>query len=60
MKEYIVSFVSYIADSHDHVYIMAENKMEALKIGKSMLNTHKLVPDFLNKYGRFNVHEVKN
>ena len=58
MKEFIVSFSSKIVGSHDYVYVVAKNADEALKIGKPMLNTRKLIPDFLNGYGRFHVCEV--
>ena len=33
-------------------------EVEALEKGKLMLSTHKLVPDFLNKYGRYGVEEI--
>lgn len=58
MKEFIVSFGSHIAGSHDYTHVMANNEQEALEKGKSMLNTHKLYPDFLNNYGHFNVREI--
>lgn len=57
-KIYKVSFGSRITGSHDHVYVVAESEKEALEKGKPMLNTHKLAPDFLNSYGRFNVCEA--
>ena len=56
-KEFIVSFGSNIPGSYDYVIVVAENKEEAFRIGKSMLNTHKLTPDYLNKHGRYNVTE---
>ena len=60
MKLFKVTFGSRIVGSHDYTYVMAENENEALKIAKPMLNTHKLSPDFLNQYSRYNVYEVKN
>ena len=59
MKLFMVSFGSRIARSYDYVYVMAENSSDALKIAKPMLDTHKLVPDFLNEYSRYNVREVQ-
>jgi hypothetical protein len=50
-KEFIVSFGSNIPGSYDYVVVTAENREEAFRIGKSMLNTHKLTPDYLNKHG---------
>lgn len=58
MKLFKVSFGSRIAGSNDFTYLMADNREEALKKGKKMLDTHKLVPDFLNTYGRYEVQEV--
>lgn len=58
MKVFIVSFGSRIVGSYDYTYVMANNSQEALEKGKSMLNTNKLSPDFLNSYGCFNVREV--
>ena len=58
MKEYKVYFRNNIAGSYDSTIILAENEFEAIEKGKPMLNTHKLVPDFLNKYGRYGVEEI--
>ena len=58
MKEYKVYFRNNIAGSYDSTVILAENEFEAIEKGKPMLNTHKLVPDFLNKYGRYGVEEI--
>lgn len=58
MKTFEVSFGSRITGSHDYVVVMAESEEEAMKIGKPMLNTHKLSPDFLNSYGRYDVVEL--
>ena len=58
MKEYKVYFRNNIAGSYDSTVILAENEFEALEKGKLMLSTHKLVPDFLNKYGRYGVEEI--
>lgn len=55
MKTYKVKFVSKIAGGSDHVFVIAESEQKALEIGKPMLNTHKLVPDFLNSYSRYSV-----
>lgn len=52
MKLFKVSFGSKIAGSNDCTYLMANSANEALENGKKMLNTHKLFPDFLNKYSR--------
>ena len=60
MNLYSVSFGSNIAGSHDHVYVVAKDEHEAFMIGKPKLNTHKLVPDFLNQYGRFYISKVEN
>ena len=59
MKTFKVSFGSRIAGSHDSVVVVAENEEEAFEKGKPMLNTHKLSPDYLNNYGRYDVVEVK-
>ena len=58
MKEYKVYFRNNIAGSYDSTVILAENEFEAIEKGKPMLNTHKLAPDFLNKYGRYGVEEI--
>ena len=58
MIMYRVSFCSRIAGSNDSVCVMAKSEQEALEIGKPMLNTHKLTPDFLNSYGRYSVEKV--
>lgn len=58
MKMYRVSFGSRIAGSNDSVFVMAKSEQEALEIGKPMLNTHKLIPDFLINYGRYSVEKV--
>lgn len=54
-KLYKVEFGSNIAGSKDIVYISSENETNALNEAKPLLNTHKLVPDFLNKKGRYYV-----
>jgi hypothetical protein len=59
MNAYLVSFGSNIVGSHDSIVVMAKNETEALKKGKPMLNTHKLSPDFLNKYGSYSVRKLK-
>lgn len=58
MEMYKVSFGSNITGSCDYVYVMAKSEQEAREKGKSMLDTHKLVPDFLNSYGRYSVEKV--
>lgn len=58
MKLFLVSFGSRIAGSRDHVYVMAKDANEALTIGKPMLDTHKLTPEYLNQLGRYDVCEV--
>ena len=55
MKLYKVAFGSRISGSQDYCYVLAESETEALDKGKEMLDTHRLVPDFLNKYGRYSV-----
>lgn len=60
MKLFEVSFGSKIVGSNDCTFLMANNANEALEMGKKMLNTHKLVPNFLNDYGRWNVTEVQS
>lgn len=57
MKIFRVSFGSNIVGSHDCVTVLAENEADALEKGKPMLNTHKLIPNFLNKFGRYNAVE---
>lgn len=58
MNMYKVSFGSRIVGSNDSVCVMAESEQAALNKGKLMLNTHKLVPDFLNKYSRYSVEKI--
>lgn len=58
MEMYRVNFCSRIAGGNDSVCIMANSEQEALKMGKPMLNTHKLTPDFLNNYGRYKVKKA--
>lgn len=59
MKLFKVSFGSRIAGSNDFTYLLASRWEEALEKGKKMLNTHKLFPDFLNAYGRYEVEEIQ-
>lgn len=59
MKLFKVSFGSRIAGSNDFTYLLASGWEEALENGKKMLNTHKLFPNFLNDYGRYEVEEVQ-
>lgn len=58
MKTYRVSFGSNIVGSHDSVIVYGKDENEALAMAKKMLNTHKLIPACLNKYGRYTVVEV--
>ena len=58
MKIFRVSFGSHIPGSYDSTIIIADNSAEALEKGKSILNRHKLVPDFLNQYSRYKVEEI--
>ena len=58
MRTFIVSFGNHIPGSRDSVVVLAYNSAEALEKGKIMLNTHKLVPDFLNQYSRYSVEEI--
>ena len=55
MKLYKVAFGSRISGSQDYCYVLAESEKEALDKGKEMLDTHRLIPDFLNKYGMYSV-----
>ena len=58
MNMYRVSFRSRIVGSNDSVCVMAESEQAALNKGKTMLNTHKFIPDFLNKYSRYSVEKI--
>ena len=58
MGIYKVSFDNNIVGGSDSTYIIADSEEEALKKGKYFINTHKLIPDFLNTYGRYNVEKV--
>ena len=58
MNMYRVSFSSRISGGSDNVCIMAKSEQEALEKGKPMLNTNKLVPSFLNGYGRYSVEKI--
>ena len=57
-KIYRVRFGSRIAGSADSVVVIAQSEDEAMEIAKPMLNTHKLAPDFLNRYGQYFAEEV--
>lgn len=57
-NKYKVEFKSNIIGSSDIVYVFAKCADDALEKGKHLLNTHKLIPDFLNQYGRFFVVEL--
>ena len=57
-KVYRVQFGSRIAGSADSVVVIAQSEDEAMEIAKPMLNTRKLVPDFLNRYGQYFAEEV--
>ncbi len=59
MKLFEVSFGSKIVGSNDCAFLMANDANEALEMGKKILNAHKLVPSFLNDYGRWHVTEVQ-
>lgn len=58
MKMYRVSAVSKLAGGNDNVCVMAESVQMAFLIGKPMLNTHKLIPAFLNGFVRYDVEEI--
>ena len=58
LKLFYVSFHSNMIGSYDATYVVAENEAKALERAKPMLNTKKLVPNFLNDYGRFHVNEI--
>jgi hypothetical protein len=57
-KVFLVGVYSRIAGGNDCTYVLANNEAEALKIGVPMLDTHKLVPDFLNDYSKIYVREA--
>ena len=59
MKPFRVSFGSKIAGSTDSVIVLAENAEKAFEKARPMLDTHKLIPDFLNQYSRYMVYEIK-
>lgn len=60
MKPFKVSFGSKIAGSTDSVIVLAESADKAFEKARPMLNTHKLSPDFLNQYSRYNIYEIKS
>ena len=58
LKMYFVEFGSRIPGSYDYTYVMASDPETALKLAKPMLETNRLFPDFLNKFGKFTVTEL--
>ena len=56
---YEASWVTNIVGGSDIVYLLAENDLEAIEKAKSLLNTHKLVPNWLNNYGRLYIRVIK-
>lgn len=57
-KLFLVEWRHRIAGGSDCTYVYATDVKDALERAKPMLDTHKLVPDFLNNYGRFVVTQV--
>jgi hypothetical protein len=58
-KTYLVEWKSNIVGGSDCTYVSANNAQDAFYKAEPMLNRHKLVPDFLNDYGRFVVTLVE-
>lgn len=57
-KLFLVEWHHRIAGGSDCTYVYATNAKEAVAKATPMLNTHKLVPDFLNDYGKLIVTEA--
>lgn len=55
MRYYYVEFSSRISGGSDAAWIYAGSEEEALRIARTKINTHKLVPDYLNNYSRWMV-----
>lgn len=58
MKQFIVSFGSYVTGCYDCVVVLAKNKSDATKIGKQMLRAQNFIPSFSSKHGIFSIREI--
>jgi hypothetical protein len=58
-KLFLVKWHHRIAGGSDYTYVYATDEENAAAKAELVLNRHKLVPDFLNSYGRLVVMEVR-